>query len=463
MNCTHSHDWGDDFALYLMQADQLADFNSPLVTKYLYNPEYPLMSPPAYPPGFPFLLSFVALFSPHGLDAYMMYMNVFAIGFGMVVFYFFRRYFSFVTALICTLLIVYNAWFVAFKSEVLSDMPFALFFMLGFYLLKKRKHFLLAGGVIGFCITIRSIGLAIPVGMMLYMLVMMLRNYVHEKDFNVKSSMNIYFGKIILVLILFYLLNILFTRQGYTSIFLSADVWNTIKINLEYYFILIRSYLDLENPYVPYLALLFKIFFTLCFIFGLVSSLITKRRVMDYIFLVYLAVLIVYPYHLTGFRFILPVFPFVMFYAIDTVFRLNQVLRVNVIYYQIGIVIPFALVYMIQIQKVNLEAKKMKPGPCEIESVQAFHYISENTSANSTVLFSKPKALAYFTHRFSLSNNPKGEVSEVEHLIKKYKVNYILLHTDNRNIPLEKFVEKENLHPRWKNTKFTLYQLPVSL
>lgn len=56
------HNWGGDFALYLLHARSLVEGTSYTDTGWIYNPEYPGLSPVAYPPVFPLMLApFLAL------------------------------------------------------------------------------------------------------------------------------------------------------------------------------------------------------------------------------------------------------------------------------------------------------------------------------------------------------------------------------------------------------------------
>ena len=63
---TDGHGWGDDFALYLRQAQNIADGHEYSDTGYIYNTHEPLYSPKAYPPVYPLLLSIV--YKIFGLD-----------------------------------------------------------------------------------------------------------------------------------------------------------------------------------------------------------------------------------------------------------------------------------------------------------------------------------------------------------------------------------------------------------
>jgi len=49
--------WGDDFAMYLLHAKNIATGQPYAVTGYLYNPSQPEVGPPSYPPLFPLVLA----------------------------------------------------------------------------------------------------------------------------------------------------------------------------------------------------------------------------------------------------------------------------------------------------------------------------------------------------------------------------------------------------------------------
>ncbi len=53
------HGWGDDFAQYLLHAKNLVEGRPYAQTGYIYNPHYPQIGPPAYPPGTPVLLALI--------------------------------------------------------------------------------------------------------------------------------------------------------------------------------------------------------------------------------------------------------------------------------------------------------------------------------------------------------------------------------------------------------------------
>ncbi len=57
LNVRNGHDWGGDFSMYIMNANNIANGTPYAQTQYIYNPDTAYYGPPAYPPGFPLLLA----------------------------------------------------------------------------------------------------------------------------------------------------------------------------------------------------------------------------------------------------------------------------------------------------------------------------------------------------------------------------------------------------------------------
>lgn len=64
------HEWGDDFALYVLHARNLVEGRPYAQTGYLYNPHYPNIGPPTYPPVAPAVLA--PVYAVAGLDLHRM-------------------------------------------------------------------------------------------------------------------------------------------------------------------------------------------------------------------------------------------------------------------------------------------------------------------------------------------------------------------------------------------------------
>ena len=57
INIRYDHDWGDDFAMYIIEARQIATGQSLSDLGYLYDRLNAGGGPPAYPVGFPLMLA----------------------------------------------------------------------------------------------------------------------------------------------------------------------------------------------------------------------------------------------------------------------------------------------------------------------------------------------------------------------------------------------------------------------
>jgi hypothetical protein len=67
------HGWGDDFAMYIQQGEETGRDLPTGDSGYIYNPHYPELGPPAYPPLYPLLL--VRIYRHFGLSLGVMKME----------------------------------------------------------------------------------------------------------------------------------------------------------------------------------------------------------------------------------------------------------------------------------------------------------------------------------------------------------------------------------------------------
>src|SRR5687767_2681070 len=129
LNIRSSHDWGDDFAQYILQAINLAEGKPQDAGSYIYNPDYPIYAPPLYPVGFPILLAPVYLMFGNSILAFNYFQTLFLFLFGISILFLLNRFMDFVRALLLTLIAVYNSWILEFKTEIISELSFSLFFL----------------------------------------------------------------------------------------------------------------------------------------------------------------------------------------------------------------------------------------------------------------------------------------------------------------------------------------------
>ncbi len=114
------HNWGGDFAQYIMHARNILAGRG-------YAEGIMLDNPVLFPPGFPVLLA--PLIRVFGVNFQFLKIWNVVFWYGMLVFLYdkFRRNFGETIARLSVLFFVVNAYFFYFKQNVLSDIPFAFF------------------------------------------------------------------------------------------------------------------------------------------------------------------------------------------------------------------------------------------------------------------------------------------------------------------------------------------------
>ena len=157
LNIKNTHDWGDDFAQYLIEAKNIQQ-GAPLgQSGFVENPNY-ILGPNCYPPGFPLIIA-LTTFDVGKLNVLM---SFFLLCIGYFSFLLFNKWFHFAPALILTLVIVYNPLCLSFKTEILSDLPFVALLLLFFvlYLSDNNKPWMLilCGLVLAFTVNTRYVG-----------------------------------------------------------------------------------------------------------------------------------------------------------------------------------------------------------------------------------------------------------------------------------------------------------------
>jgi len=133
------HDWGGDFSMYIHHAKNIVDGIAYADTGYIDNPAHSI-SPPSYPPAFPYLLSLV--YRWRGLDLAAMKLGLIGVFLASLwmIFLTLRRLLNARTAAITVAITGLNPYFWSFKEHILSDIPFLLFTFTSLYFLVRADQ-----------------------------------------------------------------------------------------------------------------------------------------------------------------------------------------------------------------------------------------------------------------------------------------------------------------------------------
>ena len=133
------HGWGGDFAQYVHHAKNLVEGVPYADTGYLYNRAYPQVGPPAYPPGTALLLAPVYWVAGPNLEAMKCVMIACFLVFLLAVFLCFRDELAPGPAAALVAVLGLNHFFLAETSQIRSDVPFLALLYLALLLVRQAE------------------------------------------------------------------------------------------------------------------------------------------------------------------------------------------------------------------------------------------------------------------------------------------------------------------------------------
>jgi 4-amino-4-deoxy-L-arabinose transferase-like glycosyltransferase len=469
INNRDSHDWGGDFAMYIMQAGNIVKGLPQAETPYIYNPGNPVLGPPAYPIGFPLLLSPVYAIFGNSVAAFTYWITFFLFAFGLVTAAWLRKYFGDLVAIFLVLIIVYNPWTLNMKLEIMSEFPFALLLVLLVWLYGKYEDgpygiwalLALLGGLL---ISVRTIGFVFPLALFAYLI---RRRFFDRENRMAGKRMLALLIPLGAVLIHFILNRLVFAVPqadggSYTGIWEGDEaLYATVLYNLAYYTEQFKYFFSPWGGSWNFLPLMLKAAIFTFTLLGMIRSFSRKWELADMVVILYLLVLLVYPYRHAGIRFLFPLIPFLMVYLVRGLEAVSLFpgIRKQVKTVFLGLLVLVSYLnmfwYIVHIHHQTL------PGPQEKSSQEAFAYIRDHTAANAVIIFAKPRVLALYTGRQSIANHKELPARDIADLIFEYGVNYVLVHEEVSDEAIKDFIYRQDYicDYEWNNDKFVLYKV----
>lgn len=460
INIKSSHDWGDDFAQYIHQAENILNGKSQNETGYIFNENY-FLGPQSYPVGFPIILAIVNLFSSGTIEAYNICMSFFLLLFGINVFVLLRRTFSLWIVLISTILIIYNPYFLNFKTEILSDLPFAVVALLVINMSfnsRSISNSLIVGLLIAFSIHIRSAGFAL---LLAYLLV----EFLKRPSQFLKQKTTLVFGAAFLGL--FLLLHFVFScNSSYVFDYDVNAIWfngnDHISDNVDK--LLLFFQIEKEH-YYKHIGFVMSAMFLAFSIFALAGELLKgKLTILAAFVITYFMMLFVFPHGNAGLRFLIPIIPILFYYCLVS-FKASvsamqlPITRVRVLGFVFVLCVSFS--YYKNVSQIISSQDNIVDGPYIPEAQQLFKEIKENVTDNEVVAFQKPRALALYTNKKSVALSPDAGYTAIRKELKKFNVNFIAIDL-NEGAKAEEFYltgDTTVCKELFKNSRFKLYKV----
>ncbi len=413
---SRGHDWGDDFASYIMQAksiltsteQQFYEHNSFTI---LNSSE--VLGPVAYPWGYPLILApFYKFFGLHRLALKIPTIIFFALF--LIVFFtsLSRRLSGWERVLLCAVL-AFNPFLLSFQDQIWSDIPFLFFstlaiFQIDSFVYRYEKfdntslNYLLLGLSIFLANFMRTTGVLLLGTFLICQLIRIGQQWKKNKKIGPISAIwliphLVYGGLRFIVSIAF--------PSGESSYLMSIPTGNfaeSLLNNIHYYANLMEDFM----PHAPSARIVYS-FLLVSFCIGL-----TERILEDYPFILYgtftIGILLLWPPK-QGLRFFIPIIPFFLYFSFMGMKILFSSLRKidfrtqKVLTWLIWIVLVITSVTeSFHYVRDNLANNRQVAGPFDPGSSAMFNFIRESTAADSTIIFFKPRAMRLITDRDSI-------------------------------------------------------------
>lgn len=447
------HVWGDDFAMYILHARNIAEGQPYLETGYIYNPQEPHMGPPAYPPLVPALLApviYLVGFNLQAMKIEIILLLLCALG---VMFMLFSRFLSPSWSALLVLALAFNPngyW--ASRNDIGSDIPFLLTLYTSLWLIQRS-----------YSMERPSIGYAVIVGISVYlacstrMLALVLfPSVVILEVLRRRTITRFALISLSCAILLIGLQGLLInTNAGYAGLFILRPAW-ILHTSIEYLRSLKDFWLVGSLPALSYLV--YGIAGVL-FVIGLFWRKETPISILEIFGALYFGLLTIYS--VFGiFRYLYPLLPIYLlfvFSGLRWVIRNGGTLGKGT---AVGIGILILILYGGQFW--NAARGPIAEGIGDRNFIELCDYIKSGTSKTDIFIFRKPRLLALMTGRSASAYSEKGNVANH---VGAIRATYVVV----ANVPSEDFASnRTSLQPYvtaasnrmrkvYENPEFSLY------
>jgi hypothetical protein len=459
---TRGHEWGDDFASYIMQAQSILDGRTDGFIEHNTFTIFESSSqigPVAYPWGYPLILiPSILLKGLHPLTLKLPGLFFFA-GFLLCLYLLTEDRISRTERLILVSLCAFNPILTIHLDQILSDIPFLFSVFLVLLLLSKLtpekniRDYVVAGAAIFFAFFIRTTGIILLASFLAYQAYIFYSQQSNRKIVVIKSFV------VVGVFTLLWFISSSIFPNGQGAYFrqlagFTFDIFLTV--NIPGYFYLGAQFLGIQ----PTTTWMFTYYALI--VFFLIGA--WARRNNDqpilFFFALYLGAMLVWP-EWQGIRFIFPVLPIFIYFVFQGINAVVEMLPEGYYTLSKGVVyllwLVLAGIFLFNSGTraySNLQNNRKINGPFDSYSDEVFNYIRTETPPDSVIVFFKPRAMRLFSDRDSIM------VLECESLLKG---DYFAQHKNweySQILPDEIEACNLSLETVFENQRFIVYEVP---
>jgi 4-amino-4-deoxy-L-arabinose transferase-like glycosyltransferase len=450
------HVWGDDYAMYVHHAENIVEGRPYADTGYIYNPAVPVYGPRMYPPVFPLLLA--PLYKVLGLNLIPMKLEqvVFFLLTLAAVYGFWRRDLGPGYALALVAILGFNPHFWAAKDEVLSDLPFLLFFYVAALLVRLApreqegwpRWAVLIGAVLYLAMGTRSAGIALIAGLVLY-------------DLLQRRTITRLTAVALTVTAALALLQSHFAGSGVGS-YLGVHVHpslHTCGVNLMFYARVLAGFwvASTRSPFS---------FFVLGIVVLLMLAGIFSRgkrglTIVEAFLAPYFAVIILWPFA-SGIRIVFPFIPWIVFLALSGLRGLSERLAPRrSTAAACGLLLLTAVPYISAYRKTDFGPVRESSGLPQFN--QLCQAVRDHTGPGDVLIYYRARALSLYTGRAASTYDYHGTEAELWRYSQKIHAAYLITTNafNNDGGFLVRYVEEysSDFDLTYQNANFKLYRI----
>ena len=451
------HLWGDDFALYIQHAKNLAEGRAYDQTGYIYNPHKPDLGPPEYPPMFPLVLA--AVYKVAGINlAAMKTVDTVLFLAALYVFYLaFAADLPLAYLVVSILVLALNPYFWDFKDGIQSDMLFLLLSYTGLSLFAaaqtKKAESPSRIAAVAVCIYLayatRTVAVVMLPSLLAADLVQLRR---------IRSTTTATVG-IATALILAHSIafrgTVRYADQLHSSFpallqNAQAYVWQIEK----------RLWFNDMNPHLSLLLFLTAVLLGMA---GYVIRLVRGPKVFEVFAAGYVAMIVLWPSP-ADLRLLIPIIPLWVLYAATALYALRRAepaakwMAVTAIS---QVLIAYAYAY------TAAPYGPIAQGIGDPDFRSMCHYIYQHTATGAVFVFSKPRLLALMTDRPAAAYYEPTDDRELWAYVRSISVQYIVYSSelDEDRHYLSGFLSRsrDQLRTTFANRGFVVYQIVPSI
>lgn len=422
-NISNTHDWGDDFALYILHARQMAEGKPYAETGYIYNELYPTYSPQNYSVGFPLLLApFVDLFGLNFI-AYKIYILFFFLLFLWVLYVYFAPKVGKLEMWIILSLIAICPFFYLLRQSGLSDIPGAVFFIFALILFEKAQKSNSIRHWIGFGIIVYCAFLIRPTAIIL------IPAALYFTVFHARSLLKGVLYSIATFFVLTVAMKWVYPVDGsYIQMmqsFYGAKDAHALYLHLSY--MLEISILDFRGLFAvgntkTVVNLLIYIGGGLLFLFNWTKQTLKGPGFLEVLMLGYFIMVILWPGH-QGIRYFTPVLPLYFYYIISAI----QIQRFPK--YSAWLKTSFLVLAIITsiVFYTTFDSMSDKYGVTGENSAALFKEINDEVPQEAVIMALKPRAICLMTGRKGIVFPDEDHGSQFRSCISEHQVSYLVI------------------------------------